>query len=422
MVSTALTNWAGNHTYRAARLHEPDSLGRLQEIVRTSEVVKVLGSRHSFNDIADTAGDQVSLARMPRVIDIDTGRRAVTIDGALRYGDLCGVLESAGFALHNLASLPHISVAGACATATHGSGDRSGNLATAVSGLEVVGADGEIREFVRGDRGSFEGIVVGLGAIGVVTRLTLDLEPTYQVRQDIYERLPLADAAENFDAITSSADSVSLFTSWRAQTVDQVWLKRRVTPGDAFEPPPALFGARLTTTRRHPIPDITAEAVTEQLGLPGPWHERIPHFRMDQTPSSGDELQSEYLVPRQEAVDALLALDRFADRIAPLVQITELRTIAGDDLWMSTAFGRDSVAIHFTWKPDWPAVRAVLPAIEAALRPFEPRPHWGKLFTMPSDELRSRYAKLPDFDALVARLDPGRKFRNAYLDLLLTGA
>ena len=263
MVSTALTNWAGNHTYRAARLHEPDSLGRLQEIVRTSEVVKVLGSRHSFNDIADT------------------GRRAVTIDGALRYGDLCGVLESAGFALHNLASLPHISVAGACATATHGSGDRSGNLATAVSGLEVVGADGEIREFVRGDRGSFEGIVVGLGAIGVVTRLTLDLEPTYQVRQDIYERLPLADAAENFDAITSSADSVSLFTSWRAQTVDQVWLKRRVTPGDAFEPPPTFFGARLTTTRRHPIPDITAEAVTEQLGLPGPWHERIPHFRME---------------------------------------------------------------------------------------------------------------------------------------------
>jgi alditol oxidase len=395
-------------------------LEHLQEIVRGSEVLKVLGSRHSFNDIADTAGDHVSLARMPRVIDIDAERRTVTIDGALRYGDLCGVLDSAGFALHNLASLPHISVAGACATATHGSGDLSGNLATAVSGLEIIRSDGEIQHFVRGGMDDdFAGMVVGLGAIGVVTRLTLDLESTYQIRQDIYERLPLADLVDHFDEITSSARSVSLFASWRGRTIDQVWLKRQVRPGDSFEVPSGLFGARLARSRRHPIPELTADAVTEQLGVPGPWHERIPHFRMDQTPSSGDELQSEFFVPRERAVEALLALEPLADRIAPLLQITEIRTIAADSLWVSTAYGRDSVAIHFTWKPLWPAVHDLLPAIEEALRPFDPRPHWGKLYTMPPDELRSRYARLAEFVALLSRLDPGRKFRNAYLDRLI---
>ncbi len=198
-----LTNWAGNHAYVAARLHEPESIEQLQEIVRSVRSLRVLGSRHSFNDIADTTGDLVSLRRMPRVFDLDPVAGTVTVDGGVRYGELCGPLDAAGFALHNLASLPHISVAGACATATHGSGDRSGNLATAVSAMEVVTADGEIAVFARDrDPDAFDGAVVSLGGLGVVTTLTLDLQPTFRMRQDLYEDLPLARVVDHFDEIT----------------------------------------------------------------------------------------------------------------------------------------------------------------------------------------------------------------------------
>lgn len=416
-----LTNWAGNHAYAATWLHEPRTVEELMEVVRGARSLRVLGSRHSFNDIADTTGELVSLARMPRVFELDRAAGTVTVDGGVRYGELCGPIDAAGYALHNLASLPHISVAGACATATHGSRDGIGNLATAVLAMEVVTADGEIATFGRDRDPGFAGAVVGLGALGAVTKLTLALQPTFRVRQDLYEALPLATVVERFDEITSSADSVSLFTDWRGPTVDQVWLKRRVPDGDTFEPPPTFFGATRAMTPIHPIRRMSAEALTQQLGVPGPWHERLPHFRMDFTPSSGAELQSEYLIARRHAAAALLALDRVRDGFAALLQISEVRTVAADDLWLSTAFGRPSVALHFTWQPDWPAVRQVLPSIETALAPFDPRPHWGKLFTMPPEAVRASYVMLPAFVDLVRRLDPGGTFRNAFLERYLLG-
>jgi xylitol oxidase len=415
--STRLLNWAGNLAYGATRLREPASIEELQEIVAGARSLRVLGSRHSFNDVADTTGELASLTRMPRVFELDRTAGTVTVDGAVRYGELCGPLDAAGFALNNLASLPHISVAGACATATHGSGDRIGNLASAVVGMEVVTADGEIRSLSRdSDREEFLGAVVSLGALGAVTRLTLELQPSFRMRQDLYEGLPLAQAVEHFDEITSSADSVSQFTDWRGTGIEQVWLKRRVSDGEAFEPPPTFFGATRATVPIHPIRRMSAEACTEQLGVPGPWHERLPHFRMAFTPSSGAELQSEYLIPRHHGPEALLALDDVRGRFATLVQISEVRTVAADGLWMSTACGRDSVALHFTWLPDWEAVRAVLPVVESALAPFDPRPHWGKLFTMAPEAVRSSYPKLPAFRELVARTDPAGTFRNAFVE------
>jgi len=414
-----LTNWAGNHVYRAARLHEPESMAELQEIVRSAEKLRVLGSRHSFNDIADSPGDLVSLARLPRIAELDAAASSVTVDGSIRYGDLCQTLDAAGFALHNMASLPQISVAGACATATHGSGDRLGNLATAVSAMEIVTGSGEITRFSQErDSGDLDG-AVSLGGLGAVTKLTLRLQPTYRIRQDVFEGLALSELAEHFDEITASGDSVSLFTEWRGATIDQVWIKRRVGEGEASEAPGALFGAKPATAQRHPIRSMSPDACTPQLGQAGPWHERLPHFRMDRTPSAGDELQAEYIVPRRHAIDALLAVHGLRQRIAPLVQISEVRTIAADDLWLSPSYQRDSVAIHFTWQPDWAGVREVLPMIEAALRPFEPRPHWAKLFTMPFDEVASRYERLPDFIELLSRVDPAQTFRNAFLDRLL---
>ena len=418
-----LTNWAGNHAYIAKAVHVPASVEALQDIVRASPSLRVLGSRHSFNDIADTTGDLVSWRAMPRVFELDAAARRLTVDGGVRYGDLCGPLAAAGFALHNLASLPHISVAGACATATHGSGDRNGNLATAVSALEVITAAGEIVTFERDrDPASFSGAVVALGALGVVTRLTLEIQPTFQMRQDLYEQLPLDRAVERFDEISASADSVSLFTDWRGPTFDQVWLKRRVRDGNAFEPAPDFFGARLADAPIHPIRRMAADACTEQLGVAGPWHERLPHFRMDHTPSSGAELQTEYLLARHQAPEAILAIDAIRDRFSSLLQISEIRTIAADDLWLSTAYGRDSVALHFTWHPDWDAVRTVLPVIERALAPFDPRPHWGKVFTMHPEAVRASYERLPAFVALVQAHDPAGKFRNGFLDRWIFGS
>ncbi len=412
---TEQRNWAGNYTYRAARWHHPGSLEEVRAIVRGARRVKVVGSRHSFNGVADTTGDLLSLERLNR-ITLDEARRTVTVEGGVRYGELSAALHARGFALHNLASLPHLSVAGAVATATHGSGDALGNLSTAVSVLEFVTADGEVVTATRERAPDFHGMVVSLGALGVVTRLTLDVQPTYLVRQDVYEHLPLAALEAHFDAIMAGADSVSLFTHWREASFHQVWLKRRVDAGNVPDLPREWFGAVRATRDLHPITRMPAVNSTPQLGVAGPWHERLPHFRLAFTPSSGEELQSEYLVPREHALAAIRAVQALGAHIGPLLQVSEVRTVAADPLWMSPCFERASAALHFTWVPDEAAVRAALPRLEAALAPLGARPHWGKVFTTPPDHLRALYPRLADFRALLARHDPGGKFRNAFLD------
>jgi xylitol oxidase len=335
---------------------------------------------------------------------------------------LCPYLDSKGFALHNLASLPHISVVGACSTATHGSGEKNGNLATAVSGLEMVTASGEIMNLSRKrDGDKFAGSVVGLGALGVITRVTLDIQPTFMMRQYVYENLPLKELKDHFDAIESSGYSVSLFTDWQKQRVNEVWIKSRVEESQAFHATPEFFGAKLATRNLHPIAELSAENCTEQMGVLGPWYERLPHFRMGFTPSAGKELQSEYFVPRQHAVEAILAVERLRDQVSPSLLISEIRTIAADTLWMSPCYDQDSATIHFTWKADWPAVSKLLPVIEKELAPFNACPHWGKLFTTSPAELSRLHKKTPDFIELSRKFDPLGKFRNQYLNQNIFG-
>ncbi len=405
------TNWAGNHTYQAAALHRPTTLDQVRELVAGAGRLRVLGSRHSFSDIADSA-ELLSLDGLPADVVVDHAAGTVSLAGGLRYGDLAEVLKAEGVALANLASLPHISVAGAVATATHGSGDANGNLATAVAGLELVTASGEVLTASRGDP-DFDGLVVGLGALGAVTRVTLDVEPAYQVRQRTFQDLPWISLFERFDEVTSAGYSVSLFTRWTA-TVDQVWVKSRVTE-QPEEVRGDLLGAVPATADRHPILGIDPVNCTPQLGVPGPWSDRLPHFRMGFTPSSGEELQSEYHVPRRQAVPALRALLALGDRIRPVLQVSELRTVAADRLWMSPQHGQDTMAVHFTWLPDLAAVEPVLAAVEAALDPFEARPHWGKLFLADAAAMARRYPRLPDFAGLAGRLDPRGVFINAWL-------
>ena len=415
-------NWAGNLTYAASDIAQPDSVSQIQEVVRRSHHVRTLGTRHSFNDIADTTGTLLSLARLDHVARLDAASRTVTIEGGVRYGQLGEYLHARGYALRNMASLPHISVAGACATATHGSGVRHGNLATSVSAMEIVMSDGELDALSRVTHGDeFDGMVVSLGTLGVITQLTLDIVPTFQVRQDIYENLPLASALSHFDDIQQMAYSVSFFTDWTRDRFAQVWLKREVAADTAADVPRELFGATQATADLHPLPGLAAESCTAQMGVPGPWCDRLPHFRMEFTPSHGAELQSEYFVPYQHAGDALQAIMRIGGDISHALLVSEVRTIAADTLWMSPCYRTACIAIHFTWKPDWPAVRRVLPLIESALAPFDPRPHWGKLFTMSANEVRSRYQRLPDFRRLVEDHDPVGKFSNAFVDRYVFG-
>jgi len=417
LMSVQRTNWAGNVTYRAARSHEPASLEHLQQLVADSERVRPVGTGHSFTAIADTTGDLVSVAALPHLCEVDTERSSVTVAAGLRYGEVTNHLHRAGYALPSLGSLPHISVAGAIATGTHGSGSSVGSLATAVSALQMVTADGEVVEIDRSaDDDELAGSVVGLGALGVVTRVTLDVVPTFSMRQWVYDDIPRQSVVDHVEEILASAYSVSLFTDWRRDPFRLLWLKQRVEGGLADPAPPTRwFGARLAGGPRHPIDGMPVENCTEQLGTPGPWHTRLPHFRMEYTPSSGRELQSEYLLPLEHAAAALEAIAAMRDRIGPLVQTSEIRTVAGDDLWLSPSHGRDSVAIHFTWVPDTEGVSSVLGPLEEQLAPFSPRAHWGKLSASCHDP-SGRYERYADFAALMHRFDPAGKLRNELVD------
>jgi alditol oxidase len=416
-------NWAGNIAYSAARFHEPTSVAQLQSIVANAAKVRAVGSRHSFNAIADTTGDQVNLAALERVVELDTEAGTVTVDGGIKYGELATQLHERGWALANLASLPHISVAGACATATHGSGVGNGNLATAVRTLQLVSTTGDLVDITSEEEPELlDAVTVGLGAFGIVTRLTLAVEPTYSVSQRVYQNLPTTTAIARLEEIMADGYSVSLFTSWRDDVVEQLWRKQRVS-ADGEEDDGASsprYGAMPATRDLHPIAELSAEPCTEQMGVAGSWHERLPHFRMGFTPSSGDELQSELFVAASDGADVMRTLISLREALAPVLKVSEVRAVAADTLWLSPCFQRDCIAFHFTWIPSWPEVQPVLARMESALATFAPRPHWGKLSTVSGKVLRSRFEQLRAFEKLVDEWDPTGKFRNHFLDDVLS--
>src|SRR5258705_7824570 len=408
------TNWAGNYTYSTKNLDFANTVEDVRRSVRKHAHLKALGARHSFNGIADSKVEQISLKHFDQ-IELDTTAKTVTVGAGVTYGQLAPYIDSRGFAVHNLASLPHISVVGACATATHGSGSRNGNLSTAVRSMEIVTASGDVLTFSREKLGDkFSGTVVGLGALGVITKIVLEVQATFQMTQMVYENLSFAQLEHHLDDIFGSGYSARLFTDWQNHRATQVWVKRRVVEGSHVDPSADFYGATPATRNLHPLAGHSAENCTEQMGVPGPWYERLPHFRMNFTPSSGAELQSEYFVPREKAYAAIVAVEQLRDKITPHLFISEFRTIAADDLWISPCYQRASMAIHFTWKPEWAAVKTILPLIEAKLAPFDARPHWAKLFTMPPVRLRSQYSKMSDFKAMLTQYDPGGKFQNEF--------
>ncbi|MFD3003449.1 FAD-binding protein [Pontibacter toksunensis] len=408
-------NWAGNIAYSTDRVHFPASVEQVQKIVKECRHVKALGSRHSFNRIADNPANQLSLIHLNKVVSLDKNARTVTVEGGMRYGELAPYLHEQGYALPNLASLPHISIVGACATATHGSGVKNTNLATAVSALELVDAAGEVVSLERKKDGDyFRGAVVNLGALGIVTKLTLDLQPAFQVKQVVYRNLPMGELEQHFMAVMSGAYSVSLFTTWQNKSINQVWMKHVGKSGPEGVNPD-FYGATLATQHMHPLEELSAEHATEQMGISGAWHERLPHFKMGFQPSAGEELQSEYFVPMEHGYEAMMAIEKLHEKITPYLFVSEIRAVAADDLWMSPFYKRACFAFHFTWRQEWSAVKKLLPLIEEVLDPFHALPHWGKLFTMAPAVLQSRLSKMPDFRELMGKHDPAGKFRNDFI-------
>ena len=410
-----MKNWAGNLEYSSAEVRRPESVARLAEAVAGSRRIKALGSRHSFNRVGDTDGTHILLDALPQEIELDSSRRSVRVSGGISYGTLCRALEESGFAIHNLASLPHISVAGAIQTGTHGSGVNNPSLADAVERVDLVRASGEQVSLSREDGDEFLGSVVGLGALGIVTGLELSVRPSFRMRQRVLENLPWDRVLADFNTLASSAYSISLFTDYAGDSINQVWLK-------ALDSEPALtelFGATAAGHARHPLPGMSGENCTAQLDEPGPWLDRLPHFRHEFTPSNGEELQSEFILPLEHAPAALQAVRSLAARMAPLLFVSEIRTGAADEFWLSPFYRQQSVALHFTWKPLQAEVEAVLPELEELLRPFGARPHWGKLFTPSGHDWEALYPRFADFRLLAARHDPAGKFRNALLDRLL---
>lgn len=413
-----MRNWAGNVTFGTERHVTPGSIEELSELVSKSSKVKVQGSKHSFNTIADSTDTLVSLQNFNQIGEPDPETRSVRIAGGVTYGELAVHLQQRGWAVSNLASLPHISVIGACATATHGSGRTNKNLSNHLLDLEVMGPDGNIRRVPAGSEEA-KLAAVGLGAIGLITAATVRIEPTFQVRQWVYEDLPFDVLTAHFDAVSSHGYSLSFFTKWIGDTVDQMWVKER--EGGLFEGRSECFGAKLATEKLHPLREMDPVNCTDQLGVPGPWSERLAHFKLEFTPSAGEELQSEFFVDFEHATEAITALRKLGSELPPLLFVSEIRFVAADDLPISPAYGTDIVAFHFTWRPMWEQVRAVLPKIEAALEPFGARPHFGKLFTMPLDRLAQVYPRLQLLKGYANHTDPEGKFMNDFLESRIFG-
>lgn len=416
-MTAPLRTWAGTHTFAAPRLVEATSVEEVQATVQVEAgsggCVRALGTRHSFSDLADTTGTLVTVTGIPAEPALDERERTVTVGAGIHYGELALWLEQQGWALHNMGSLPHISVGGATATGTHGSGDGNGVLTTALRALEFVDAAGALQTVRHGDP-DFAALAVGLGAYGIVVRVTLAIQPSFRLRQDVYRGLAWEAGLADFDAVTSAGYSVSVFTSW-AEDFGQLWVKTRLE-ADGDPVPDEIAGAVRDAVAADTIGDEFTDNLTTQGGVPGPWSERLPHFRLDSTPSNGDELQTEFFVDRRHAVAALTAVRGLSHRIRPHLLISELRTAAADDLWLSGAYERDFLAIHFTWKNEPDAVTALLPDLQSALSEFDARPHWGKFHSVSADEIARVNPRLGEARAVFERRDPDGVFTNAHLE------
>lgn len=408
----AKQNWATNINFHDAQTLHPQQIVELAQIVNSSPKVRVRGSGHCFNTIADSYDTVVVLDALPKNVEIDSERKVASVSAGANYAEVAEALDAKGWALHNLASLPHISVAGAIATGTHGSGIRNGALHTSVRAVEIMSPDGTQRRVERGKDEDFYATVVGLGLTGIITRCELDIEPTYEIYQTVFGDMPRTTFQPNVVEVLSGGYNTNYFTTFDSKGVGDVWFKSRT------QPPAEYFGAQARTTKVHPILSEDPDACTEQGGVPGPWHARLSHFRIDANPSAGNELQSEFFVEATNASAAFKAIEEIASEFGAKLLVSEIRAIAADEHWMSPAYHRESIAFHCTWKNDY-EIPYFISLIEDALQPFDFRPHLGKVFNVGAEHLRKVLPQFDRFRKHVMSVDPAGKFQNEFTKNLL---
>jgi xylitol oxidase len=407
-------NWAGNLTFSAKEFIEIDNISKLQQVVSNSQGVKVLATGHSFNAIGDTKYTLISLKNLSNGIEIDSQNAQALIPAGMSYADAARYLESNGWAFSNMASLGEVTIAGAISTGTHGSGSNNGVLSTSVVGLEIVLGSGELITIDESNSEEFAGFVISLGSLGVFTKIKMKIVPSFSVKQFVYENIGIQAVAENFDTVFNSAYSVSYFSNWAKNSTGQIWMKF-LDDSSSDNLSDNWLGANQAKAKQHPVKINNPDPCTDQLGISGKWLYRLPHFKLDSSPASGDEVQTEYLVDRKYVNEYIQDLRTIGDEIAPRVYATEIRTIKSDELWLSGAYQRETVGFHFTWKKSDTLVD-FLPRIEEILGKHDGRPHWAKLFSVKSDELSARYPKYSNFEALLKKYDPKKKFRNKFID------
>lgn len=409
-----MKNWAGNLTFSAKEYIEVDSVSKLQSIVSKASGVKVLATGHSFNDIADTSQTQISIKNLSDEIEIDTLNKVALVPAGMQYADVCRHLEKKGWALFNTASLGEITVAGSVLTGSHGSGSNNPVLSDCVEGIEMVLASGDLFNVSREDSDEFLGFVVSLGALGVFTKLRLRIVESFSIKQFVYENISIQSIAENFDTVFDKAYSVSYFSNWNRNSTGQIWMKF-LDDSNLPQLPTQWLNGNIAIAKQHPVKVNDPSPCTDQMGISGKWLYRLPHFKLDSSPASGDEVQTEYLVDRSYVSEYMSELLNIGNEIAERVYAAEIRTIKSDDLWLSGAYGRQTVGFHFTWKKS-DSLATFLPKIEEILGKHDGRPHWGKLFSISQEELASRYPKYSSFEGLLKKYDPSKKFRNSFID------
>ncbi len=409
-----MKNWAGNLSFSSKEFIEIDSVKKLQTIVSNARGIKVLASGHSFSDIADTKDTLISIKNLSFEIGIDSNKREALVPAGMQYSDVSRYLEKHGWAVSNMASLGEVTIAGAILTGTHGSGSSNGILSTAVIGFEMVLESGSILTTDRENSSDFPGFIVSLGALGVFTKYKLKIVPSFSIRQVVYENINIESIANNFDLVFDRAYSVSFFSNWAQNSTGQIWMKF-LDDSKPFNISSDWIDGNLAKVKQHPVKINDASPCTDQLATSGKWLDRLPHFKLNSSPVSGDEVQTEYLVDRRYVKQYISELAEIGDEIASKVYTTEIRTIKADDLWLSGAYERETVGFHFTWRKSDSLVN-FLPKIESILGKHDGRPHWGKLFDVPKDKLPSRYPKFSDFEVLLQKYDPNKKFRNNFIN------